>query len=64
MENSQEQCCRGAGVVFPILLILIGGALLAEKFGYIGEGQIWRLWPLALIALGVHMLFNPREGRS
>jgi hypothetical protein len=54
----------GEGVVFPILLVAVGSLLLAEKFGMIEFREIWRLWPLALIGLGVHMLLNPGERRS
>lgn len=62
---NQARCCDGdGGVFFPILLVLVGSVLLAEKFGMIEIREIWRYWPLALIALGVHMLLNPREHRS
>jgi hypothetical protein len=51
-------------MVFPILLVVVGSVLLAEKFGMIEFQEIWRYWPLALIGLGVHMLLNPGERRS
>lgn len=63
MEGKSTGCCDG-GLLFPILLVLVGSLLLAEKFGMIGVREIWQLWPLALIALGVHMLLNPRGRRT
>ena len=52
------------GLVVPVLLVLVGSLLLAEKFGMIEFREIWQLWPLALIAAGVHMLLKPREHSS
>ena len=64
MANRTGCCDGGGGVVFPILLVVIGSLLLAEKFGMIEFHEIWRFWPLALIGMGVHMLLNPGEHRS
>jgi hypothetical protein len=44
--------------------VLVGSLLLAEKFGMIEFQEVWQLWPLALIGLGVHMLLKPGERRS
>jgi hypothetical protein len=51
-------------VAGPILLIVAGALLLAGKFDMIEIRDLWQLWPLALIGLGVHMLLNPGERRS
>lgn len=64
MANQTGCCDGGEGVVFPILLVVAGSVLLAEKFGMIEFQEIWRYWPLALIGLGVHMLLNPGERHS
>ena len=62
---NQTRCCDGGdGLIFPILLVVVGSVLLAEKFGMIEFQEIWRYWPLALIGLGVHMLLNPGERHS
>jgi hypothetical protein len=61
MANQTSCCDGGEGLVFPILLVVVGSVLLAEKFGMIEFQEIWRYWPLALIGLGVHMLLNPGE---
>ena len=63
--TNQPRCCEsGGGVVGPILVIVAGALLLAGKFDMIEIRDIWQLWPLALIGLGVHMLLNPGERRS
>ena len=62
---NQTRCCESrGGLVCPILLILAGALLLAGKFDMIEVRDIWQLWPLALIGLGVHMLLKPAERRS
>jgi len=59
---NQTKCCDcKGGLVFPILLVVVGVVLLAEKFDMIEFQEIWRYWPLALVGLGVHMLLNPGE---
>ena len=61
VANQTKGCeCKG-GLGFPILLVVVGSVLLAEKFGMIEFQEIWRFWPLALIGLGVYMLLNPGE---
>lgn len=49
----------------PIILIGIGGLLLLANFGVfrVLHINLWRLWPLFLIAAGVTM-FRNRAGRS
>ena len=64
MANQTRCCDCGEGLFFPILLVVVGSVLLAEKFGMIEFQEIWRYWPLALIGLGVHMLLNPGERHS
>jgi hypothetical protein len=53
---------RPAGVTGPILMILVGIAVLLGKLGYLELRQVWRLWPLVLIAMGVSILAS--AGRS
>jgi hypothetical protein len=46
----------GGYPVGPIVMILVGGIFLLNNFGLLRLGQVLRLWPLALIGLGVFML--------
>ena len=45
---------RRGGVGFGIMLIVIGGVLLANQF--VPDVNLWRFWPLLIIAAGVGAL--------
>jgi predicted membrane protein len=48
-----------------VLIILLGGALLADNLGWFDARHILRsLWPLVLVAVGVAMVRNPQHKRS
>ncbi len=49
---------NGAAVVVGSALIVIGAVALASQFGWF---DAWRLWPLALIALGGVLILNQRR---
>lgn len=50
------------GIVGPLLLIAIGGLLLASRMGVaIDFIAILRMWPLLLIAVGIDMLIGRRS---
>jgi hypothetical protein len=49
---------RRGSVVWPLLLIAIGSILLLQNLGLLPGnlwGQIWRLWPLALVLIGLEL---------
>jgi len=56
---------RRGSLVWPVILIVMGGLLLLENLGVI-EWNVWylafRLWPLLLIALGLDLLLGRRTG--
>lgn len=41
---------RNGGVVAGIVLVAVGGLLLADRFSVV---DIWKLWPLIIVAAGV-----------
>lgn len=45
-----------------IVLIVVGSALLAHNFGWLGWGWLQRWWPALLIALGVWSLVSHKPG--
>lgn len=47
----------------PILMIALGIVFLLNNFGLLRFSQIFRYWPVALIALGIYLLIE-RTGRS
>ncbi|HOG47632.1 MAG TPA: toast rack family protein [Anaerolineae bacterium] len=53
-----EQRWRRPGLVGPAILILIGGVLLLGNLGMLRFDwwQLWRLWPVVLILLGLDIL--------
>ena len=48
------------GVVFAVILITVGVLLFLDNIGVLHFHDIWRFWPVALIAVGVAKLFDCR----
>ena len=50
---------RNDKLIPGLILVLIGGVILLDNFGYIDFdwGDIWHLWPLFLIIAGVNLVF-------
>lgn len=47
-----------------LLLLILGALMLADRMGYI-HGDIWDYFiPLAIMALGVSMIFKHRSDKS
>ena len=52
-------------LIVGILIILLGGALLADNLGWFEARHVLRsLWPLALVAVGVAMIRHPQHRRG
>lgn len=52
-------------LIVGLLVILLGGALLADNLGWFDARHVLHsLWPLAMGAVGVAMVRNPRHKRS
>jgi hypothetical protein len=52
-------------LIVGLLIILLGGTLLADNLGWFEARHILRsLWPLALVAVGVAMIRHPQHRRS
>ena len=50
---------RRGGIWFGVVLVVIGLLLLASEFA---PGlDLWRLWPLVIVLIGVRILFRGRE---
>ena len=45
-----------------IILIVVGGVLLANNFGLLEWGWLRQWWPVALIALGLWTVLRPQRG--
>jgi cell wall-active antibiotic response 4TMS protein YvqF len=47
------------GMVFlPIVMIGVGGALLLSHLGYLHVDNLWKLWPLLIIAVGLKIVLG------
>lgn len=52
-------------LIVGLLIILLGGTLLADNLGWIEARHVLRsLWPLALVAVGVAMIRHPEHKRG
>ncbi|MGC9529199.1 MAG: LiaF transmembrane domain-containing protein [Candidatus Bipolaricaulaceae bacterium] len=52
---------RPGGVLLPLLLVALGMVLLLNNLGIVGcevWSQLWRLWPVLLIAAGVDLILG------
>ena len=45
-----------------IILIVVGGVLLANNFGLLEWGWLRQWWPVALIVLGIWTVLRPQRG--
>ncbi len=50
---------RGGGIALGIVLVLIGALVLVGQFTSLAD--VWRLWPLVVVAIGVASLFGSRH---
>ena len=54
--------CKRNGVIFPLVLILVGIYFLLRNYGVLPESfEIGKIWPAILIAVGVGALFCRRD---
>lgn len=51
------------GFVPGLIMIAVGVVFLFERFDMISTRQIWRLWPMLIIAIGLLKLLRPEGGR-
>jgi hypothetical protein len=60
-----DDLIRGEGIAWPILLIGAGTFLLLNNFGpqsWISWTQLFQLWPIFLIAIGVDLMVKGQSG--
>lgn len=52
---------RPAAPLGPIIMIAVGAGLLLANLHIIKFDRVYRLWPLIMIALGLNILFSPKN---
>jgi len=63
--NQQGHDVFSTRLIVGLLIILLGGTLLADNLGWFEARHVLRsLWPLALVAVGVAMIRHPQHKRS
>jgi hypothetical protein len=55
---------RPAKVFAPVVMIIVGVAVQLSKLGYLELSQVWKLWPLVLITMGVSIMASAGRGKG
>jgi len=63
MENNKPNNHKDSGlnigrIFWGLLLVLLGSLLIIDNFGFVSINwfDLWRLWPLAIVAAGLSIL--------
>lgn len=62
--NTEDAYRLRKQVVWGLLLILVGGAVLLDRLGYMDAESLWRYWPLLLVVVGINQTIgypSPKE---
>ena len=65
--NTEDAYRLRKQVVWGLILILVGGAVLLDRLGYMDVESLWRYWPLLLVAVGINQTIgypSPKEFRG
>ena len=49
---------RPGTTFLPIVMIAVGGALLLSNLGYMHVDNLWKLWPVLMIAVGLKIVLG------
>jgi len=62
-DNKKPPRRRYPSVVWPVILIAAGVLFLLSNFGYLdlNFSELWRLWPLLLVLMGLDILLGRRS---
>ena len=60
LNEAGSRGCNGGAVAFGFALVAIGAVLLMDDLEIVSV-RLFDLWPVALIAIGVEGLLNPRR---
>lgn len=61
MEERMGMTSRNASRLFAgLVIVALGAVALLDNFGVLRIGNVWRLWPLILVAVGISKVLRPR----
>jgi len=52
-----------AGLIFGICMIIFGGIILADNLDFFNYFDVWRFWPVALVAVGCILLVSGQRNK-
>ena len=54
---------HGSGLFPGLVMMGLGAIFLLERFDLISMRNVWQLWPMFIIWMGLAQLISPRRGR-
>ncbi|HJV83915.1 MAG TPA: DUF5668 domain-containing protein [Noviherbaspirillum sp.] len=64
MENTSRKSPRRKGILFPIVLVVLGTIFLLERHGLLDRHVIWQWLPLLPVCVGALMLLDRIGGKG
>jgi Domain of unknown function (DUF5668) len=64
LADPRRRTPRRSGIVWPLILIVVGGIFLLQNLGLLAPTAwlgLWRLWPLLLVLIGIDLLLAHRR---
>ena len=58
MRRRQYRHSGGSGIVIGAIIVLVGLGLLLDNMGIVQIHDLWRYWPVLLIAFGVSRVLS------
>lgn len=62
--NHTHHISASPRLIIGSLLIILGGLLVMANIGLIGEWPVWKLWPLAIVGLGLYKRAEAESARE
>jgi len=63
IENFQPKQKSHAGIIVGVVMIVLGGIILIDNLDIFWGFNIWRLWPVALVAIGGVLIVSGQKNK-
>jgi predicted membrane protein len=57
--RSRREHFASHGIIWGVIVCIVGVVLLLDHMGYVSADRLWRLWPLLVILAGISRLAQP-----